>query len=114
MTLPGDRIPEEARTGSSASTPAADADVHPLFCRHSVRWCWDPGEGAYRCDRAEHYDGPLPTIPGALPGECLPPYAHPPRDNPQLQAVIDGQDRAAQAAAIIAHADELARGILRG
>jgi hypothetical protein len=54
MTLPGDRIPDEALPAGGHPVPAGDAELAPVWCRHSVRWSYVPDKGGYLCDDPDH------------------------------------------------------------
>jgi hypothetical protein len=82
MSLPGNRLPAESVPPGS-TTPAEDAEVPPIYCRHSTSWTWVPEEGGYLCDDPEHYFGPPATSAGALPLAHQPPFANPPNEAQQ-------------------------------
>lgn len=120
MTLPGDRLPDEVYPAPS-STPAQHADVLPVYCRHGARWDWDGGKGGYRCAADGHYvdqddddeaaEAALPTMPGALPVECQPTYAHDPRTNPKIWAALHAEDIERRTAQIVERARDRGMGL---
>lgn len=107
MTLPGDRIPEEALPEHPNHVPARDADVLPVWCRHSRRWDWDPEQGGYICEDEDHYDGPAPVQCGAIDPVCQPTFANPP--NAAQQRALDAEDLLAQRDAITATVEKARR-----
>ena len=52
--LPGDQIPEEALPEGGTSTPAQDAELAPVWCRHDVEWRYDGEAGGYLCTGDGH------------------------------------------------------------
>lgn len=56
MSLPGNQIPEEALPDGGSNTPAQDAELADVWCRHDIRWTWDGDQGGYVCTRDDHND----------------------------------------------------------
>lgn len=107
MSLPGNRIPDDALPEHPNHVPAQDADVLPVYCRHSIAWRWDPEEGGYVCEDDGHYDGPTPTLPGAIDPVCQPVFAHPP--NEAQQRALDAEDILAAGEAIRGRVEDMRR-----
>ncbi len=108
MNLPGNNIPDEARPDGGSNIPAEDADLLPVYCRHSVSWSWVPDAGGYLCDEPQHYNGPAATQVGAIDVDHQPTFAHSPNDA-QRRALLR-EEVELQAAAIVERVEELVRG----
>ena len=108
MSLPGNRLPPGSVPAGSSS-PADDADVVPVYCRHSVRWTWVAEAGGYLCDDPEHYYSDFAVVtPGAIPLDHQPHFAYPPNEA-QLRA-LQAEDIMAEREAVLARTDQLRHG----
>ena len=109
MSLPGHRLPPES-VPSGSSTPAEDAQVRPVYCRHSVRWTWVPEAGGYLCDDPEHYFSEFAAVTaGALPLDHQPHFAYPP--NEAQQRALQAEEIMIEREAVLDRIDELRRGL---
>ena len=109
MTLPGNSIPPEALPPGGSNLPAEDAQMLPVWCRHSISWTWVSEAAGYVCDDPTHGDGIPANQLGAIDVSCQPTYAHPP--NKAQRAALLHEEVEIQAAEILERGRELGRGV---
>lgn len=106
MTLPGNRIPDEV-VPEGSTKPSRDAELPPVFCRHSVSWSWVPHEGGYLCDDPQHFMGPAAVQVGTIDPEHQPTFLQPP--NEAQRAALAAEDRQRAEDARQAYIEDLTR-----